>query len=165
MLFCTNVVVNNVRKLLRYNMLIISDIAHLSIVYLSEEKNININIAEGDSFTLRCRVGYSSNLPSGRWAPTLKWYNHNNELISSSTVNEGSYLVRQDSNPVTATEAMHGKNFRCYTAYGAAQGIVGIETQNHKFSTTPPTYTENQTIMISVDRKLKALLLSGSMKA
>ena len=130
------------------------DPAQLHVFYQSTEKNSNIRIAEGESFTLRCRVGYHSNIESGRWAPTLRWYNHNNDLISSSTVNEGSHLVRRDTNPVTATEAMHGKNFRCYTVYGAAQGNVGTNTTNHVYSTTPPTYTEDQTVMISVDRKL-----------
>ena len=141
-------------------MLILSDIAELSIVYLSEEKNININIAEGDSFILRCRVWYSSNLETGRWAPELRWYNHNNELISSSTFYDNSNLVRLDSNPVTATLAIHGKNFRCHTAYGAAQGSVGIETPNHKFSKIPPTYAKKQTIMINVDRKSLSLFVT-----
>ena len=121
--------------------------------YQSTEKNNNIRIAEGDPFTLRCRVGYSSNLKSGRWAPELRWYNHNNDLISSSNVNEGSHLVRRDTNPVTATEAMHGQNFRCHTSYGAAQGNVGDNSTNHVYSSTPPAYTEDQTVMISVDRK------------
>ena len=121
--------------------------------YQSTEKNSNIRIAEGDPFTLRCRVGYSSNLVSGRWAPELRWYNHNNDLISSSTVNEGSHLVRRDTIPVTAAEAMHGKNFRCHTAFEATQGNVGDNSTNHLYSSTPPTYTEDKTVMISVDRK------------
>ena len=132
--------------------LLISDPAQLHVFYQSAEKNNNIRIAEGDSFTLRCRVGYSSNLPSGRWAPTLRWYNHNNDIIFSSTFYDGSNIVRQDSNPVTATEAMHGQNFMCHTSYGAAQGNVGDNSTNHVYSTSPPTYTEDETIMINVDR-------------
>ena len=107
--------------------LLISDPAQLYVFYQSVEKNNNIRIAEGDSFTLRCRVGYSSNLPSGRWAPTLRWYNHNNDIIFSYTFYDGSNIVRQDTT-VRATEEMHGQSFRCHTSYGAEQGNVGTNT-------------------------------------
>ena len=133
------------------NIVLVSDPAQLHAIYQSEEKNSNISIAEGDPFILRCRVGYSSNLVSGRWAPELRWYNHNNELLPSSACYNVSNLVRQDTENITATLAMHGKKFRCHTYYGAAQGNVGSDTENHNYSTTPPTYTEDQTIMINVD--------------
>ena len=137
----------------------IADPSQLHVLYQSAEKNNNIRIAEGDPFTPRCRVGYSSNLPSGRWAPTLRWYNHHNDIISSSTFYDGSNIVRQDTT-VTATEEMHGQSFRCHTSYGAAQGNVGTNTTNHVYSTSPPTYRDDQTIMINVDRKSLSFIVT-----
>ena len=127
--------------------------------YQTKEEASGTRVAEDDFVTLICRVGYSSKIESGVWAPILTWYDSNDQQLAKSDGSTPANPVRLDV-LVKATLTMHPKNFRCHTAYGNAQGTIGTSTANHNYSSIPPTYTEDQTITFSVDCKLSFICLN-----
>ena len=126
----------------------------LSVSYRDTETNTNIRIAEDDTFTLICRVGYRSNMVSGTWPPVLKWFDESNQELSSGPGSAPANTVRRDA-LITATEAMHGKRFRCQTSYNEPDPLtsVGRNTSTQIYSTMPPVYEENKDIQLDVDCK------------
>ena len=127
----------------------------LSVLYRGTETNTNIRIAEGDAFTLICRVGYRSKMETGTWPPVLRWFDvQSNQELSSGPVSAPANTVRRDA-LITATKAMHGKRFRCHTSYNEPDPLnsVGSNTSTHIYSTIPPVYVENKDILINVDCK------------
>ena len=124
---------------------------------MSAERTIPVTVAEGDQFTLICRVRYRSNVNSPAvWSPTLTWYDYNNAVQTSTTT-----ITNRLQSDVTLTAAvdMHDKRFRCQTSYdNPPSGAIKDDSAVHKYSRDHPTFTDHNYITVTVDCKLDILL-------
>ena len=87
-----------------------SDFAQVTVSYQGSEKS-DVTVAEGDPFTLICKVGFRSNMePSTTWPPTLTWYYYNNQVIASNERTAG-FIAQRDATINQATLDMHGRQY------------------------------------------------------
>ena len=122
-----------------------ADLPQITVVYHGSEKS-DVTVAEGDSFTLICKVGFRSNMASGTWPPTLIWYDYNHQDISSSNESASDFLVQRNASMIEATSDMDGRHFRCQMSFGDAPvGTLKSNTTTHSYSAHSPIYTVNVT--------------------
>ena len=121
---------------------------------MSAERTGPVNVAEGDEFTLICRVTYRSNVNSlAVWSPMLTWYDHNDRVKGSTPGPAITNQVQRDAT-VTAAVDMHEKRFRCQKSYGnPPSGAIKDDSDVHKYSREPPSFTDDNYITVSVDCK------------
>ena len=118
------------------------------MVYQGGESSDN-TIAEGDPFTLICKVNFMSEVINGTWHPELILYDHNNRELSlreNKTVTQN--LVRID---VVINATIDMKRFRCHVLYSdPPPGAVKSNTSSHFYASNPPSYTSDSYIPVTV---------------
>ena len=120
-----------------------SDPAQITASYQGSEKS-DVTVAEGDPFTLICKVGFRSNMDSGTWPPTLTWYDYNNQMVTSNDRTAG-FIAQRDATINQATLDMHGQQYQCHTSFGSPPaGAITPNTSNHVYSSDPPIYTADK---------------------
>ena len=128
-----------------------SDPAQITASYQGSEK-FDVTVAEGDPFTLICKVGFRSNMePSTTWPPTLTWYDYNNQVITSNDRSAGN-IAQRNAIIDQATLDMHGQQYRCHTSFGSppAGAIAPNVTNIHVYSSDPPIFTADNTTTVTV---------------
>ena len=126
-----------------------SDLAEITVSYQRSVKS-DVTVAEGDSFTLICKVGFRSNMASGTWPPALTWYDYNNQIITSNDRTAG-FIAQRDATINQATLDMHGKQYRCHTSFGRPPaGAIAANTSSHVYSSDPPIYRSDNTTTVTV---------------
>ena len=128
-----------------------SDVAQITVSYQGSEKS-DVTVAEGDPFTLICKVGFRSNMDSGTWPPTLTWHDNNNQDISESNDRTAGFIAQRNAIINQATLDMHGRQYRCCTSFGSppAGAIAPNVTNTHIYSSDPPTYRADKTTTVTV---------------
>ena len=121
------------------------------MTYYAEEIKDN-TVAEGDPFTLICKVNFISEVVNGTWHPKLTLYDHNNtELNDNKTVTEDVVRIEVVMN---ATISMDKKRFRCHVRYtDPPPGAVKSNTSSHFYASNPPSYTSDSYIPVTVECK------------
>ena len=111
-----------------------------------------IAVAEGDPYTLICKVGFRSNMESSTTLPpTLTWYDYNNQVITSNDRTAG-FIAQRDATINQATLDMHGQQYRCHTSFGSppSGAIADNITGQHVYSPHPPTFTTDKSLIVTV---------------
>ena len=126
------------------------DLAEMTVSYDGSVKS-DVTVAEGDPFTLICKVGFRSNMESSTtWPPTLTWYDYKNQVISSNDRTAG-FIAQRDATINQATLDMHGQQYRCQTLFGnPPAGAIAANTSSHVYSSDPPAYTDNNATVVTV---------------
>ena len=121
-----------------------SDPAQITASYQGSERS-DVTVAEGDSFTLICKVGFRSNMESSTtWPPTLTWYDYNNQVITSNDRTAG-FTAQRDATINQATLNMHGQQYRCHTSFRSPpSGAIATNTSDHVYFSDPPKYTADK---------------------
>ena len=127
-----------------------SDVAQITVSYQGSVKS-DVTVAEGDPFTLICKVGFRSNMASGTWPPTLAWYDYNNQVITSNDRTAG-FIAQRDATINQATLDMHGRQYRCHTSFRSPPaGAIATNISVHVYSSDPPIYlANNNTSVVTV---------------
>ena len=90
---------------------------------------------------------------STTWPPTLTWYDYNNQVISSNDRTSGN-ITQRDAAINQATLDMHGKHYRCHTAFqNPPAGAIAANTSSHVYSYDPPVYKADKTFLVTVHCK------------
>ena len=126
-----------------------SDLAEITVSYQRSVKS-DVTVAEGDEFTLICKVGFRSNMDSGTWPPTLTWYDYNNQVMTSNDRTAG-FIAQRDATINQATLDMHGQQYRCHTSFGSPpSGAIAANSSSQVYSSDSPTYRANNTTTVTV---------------
>ena len=126
-----------------------TDLAQITVSYQGSEKS-DVTVAEGDPFTLICKVGFRSNMASGTWPPTLTWYDYNNQVITSNDRTAG-FIAQRNATINQATLDMHGQQYQCHTSFeNPPAGAITPNTSTHVYSSDPPIYTADNTTTVTV---------------
>ena len=130
-----------------------SDLAEITVSYQGSVKS-DVTVAEGDPFTLICKVGFRSNMESSTtWPPTLTWYDYNNQVITSNDRTAG-FIAQRDATLNQATLDMHGRQYRCHTSFKSPPaGALPANVSSHVYSSDPPIYTADKTSLVTVHCK------------